>query len=185
MSREWDGTLRKGEEVLWQGAPGTGFLLTMSERREFFSGLAGFAIAALCIGIASHSSSAIGAWLIGGTVFVYGLWPMSEALLREPSHRSRTIYLLTNQAAYIILREPGGRSQRFDIVPEMPLDLISFKDAGTVIFHEKEIEVGEGTDIRKTGFEHIPDAEHVFALMSDLRGTPSDDVVWNRPVIRA
>ena len=183
---EWDGILREGEEILWQGAPDKRLRWDDVEERHILGALAALVLVGMVLPVLVRTGAGSTALLVGIATGVPAmLFALAEPLMGKPARRRRSFYTLTNRAAYIGLKGERRSVERYEIGPDMPLDVIGSGDRGTVIFHEEWVGDEDGGHLRRTGFEHIADAEHVFALMSDLRGTPSGNVLWNRPVIRA
>lgn len=191
----WHGIFEPGEEISWQGRPGSQIiwrdLLNVQTGMGIFFAL--FSLAWLS-GVSAITSDMPNDGfvvftllfpLVGGVFFLVGLYQSFGRLFWDAYKRSNTWYTLTNKAAYIASSTFGHRqlkryaAERFD-APEL-IDT----QPGTVWFtHEMreaskhsagsfELRVGtrasRGRVARvKIGFRCIDDARRVYGLIRDM-----------------
>jgi len=177
----WQGRLRPGETVLWEGTPVPG----LHQR--------GKAIFLMCFGLPFLT--------IGLALFFYGLHRLTQApttsdaglalfltafalpfgglgafLVFGPLVEARTAsrdirYALTTRAAYIARSGRFPSLKVYPILPSTALELEPGTRAGTVWLHarlERDSDGDLGTT--KAGFENIAEGEKVFLLIRELQG---------------
>ena len=181
MTPGWQGRLRPGETVLWEGTPVPG----LHQR--------GKAIFLMCFGLPFLT--------IGLALFFYGLHRLTQApttsdaglalfltafalpfgglgafLVFGPLVEARTAsrdirYALTTRAAYIARSGRFPSLKVYPILPSTALELEPGTRAGTVWLHarlERDSDGDLGTT--KAGFENIAEGEKVFLLIRELQG---------------
>jgi hypothetical protein len=179
----WEGILEPGERILWQGRPTKG--LHWSEltgaRTIFGLAYAGFAVFWIYIA-AVLTRTGPGALnflfpLFGLPFLVIGLNVAFGTPVREARRRRGTFYTLTDRAAFVASIDPK-RLERFPLGPDTR-PVLEEGNPGTVWFAESPGYPGRGwrgmgssrryTSVlkggRRVGFETIPDARDVYALM--------------------
>ena len=185
MSAEWDGILREGEEILWQGRPRPGIRARDFMTREFLAGLVTLVFVGVWLSLAFQGGMSLFFLLIGLVFAATGLWQAAAPVLRTPWRRRRTFYTLTNRAAYIAVDGWPSRSlETYEITRDMRIDLRPGASDGSVMFGEKIVGSGKRRHRVAVGFEHIDDAQEVFRLMSQARGEAPPKTVPGSPVIR-
>lgn len=168
-SAEWDGILRDGEKILWQGRPDPGFYVHPSRRKTFvfgviFSALGGIAVlAALVIGegLAALFGLAFAAF---GLLFAAqgGLWPTYQ--------RKHSYYTLTSQRAIIGIALPNRQPElkTFEIEPGDRYELMPGNPGSIVFDHEATgVEINDVPQYFAVGFMRFAEAEHVWRLLQE------------------
>jgi hypothetical protein len=168
MSNAWAGILNEGEEIKWQGRPGTGMVLTPSAFGKLAFGLffSGFAVMWM---IGAAQSGGI-FWMFGLIHFFAGIAVMGSGLLWPGIKARFTWDSLSDQRAFVATDFPwaGRRLQSYPITAQTSLSL----DEGTldtVLFASEDYRVKGRTRTRRIGFERIADGRSVYNLMRDIQ----------------
>lgn len=166
MTDPWDGILKEGEEILWQGRPATLFAMAKEDYIPMVFGLIFSAFALLWIGFASLGGSYF--WMFGLFHLSAGLAMTGYAIGRDTLARRHSYYTLTNQRAIIGLSYPWSapRLRKFRITPSRK---ISTDFEHTVIFGPPGRSKRHPLPTRAPQFAYIDDAEKVYHLMLQIQ----------------
>lgn len=156
--------LLPGERTLWQGKPSGGVHLRWPDWFMLIFGLVFTAIAASWI-LATWQTGAF-TWKIGLLHVTAGILLVLTPLVAYPWLRRRTFYTLTDSRALIQRRLPL-RGNSVDIYPIDRMSELGLQpgNPGTVWFASRH-SWSNTQPIKRIGFEFIPDADHVFGLIS-------------------
>lgn len=181
MTPGWQGRLRPGETVLWEGSPVPGL-----HQRGKAIFLMIFGLPFLIIGVAlfffglhrltqAPTPSDAGLALFF-TAFALPFGGLGAFLVFGPLVEARTAsrdirYALTTRAAYVLRSGPFPSLKVYPILPATALELEPGRLAGTVWLHAR-LERDSNGDVgtTKSGFENIAEAEKVFLMIRDLQG---------------
>jgi hypothetical protein len=168
---EWDGILREGEVILWQGKPDPGFYLHPSRKRAARVSVIIFAVALLMtLGIAAEGETLIVLFLsvfvaVGG-FFVY------DSVFRPIRERRHSFYTLTNTRAIIGLALPGRERslKSFELFAEREFEYIPGR-LGSIVFDREYTgtKINEKKQYYAVGFMRFEGAEEVWQKVQDLR----------------
>lgn len=190
----WDGILEPGEQILWQGHPDSaldfsGFWGPQTMFALFFTG---FSLFWMIMAFAITSGMKGGVGNVISTVFplfgvpflMVGLYMLAGRFWADARRRRASHYTLTNRAAYIGVQRGTKRSlDRYAIDADTRLTL---EDGalGAVWFasqthrmprhaprmRRSRTRIGGATQTTQAiGFERIPDARAVFALIRKVQ----------------
>ena len=181
MTPGWQGRLRPGETLLWEGAPVPGL-----HQRGKAIFLMIFGLPFLIIGVAlfffglhrltqAPTPSDAGLALFF-TAFALPFGGLGAFLVFGPLVEARTAsrdirYALTTRAAYVARAGRFPSLKVYPILPSTALELEPGARASTVWLHsrlERDSDGDLGTT--KAGFENIAEAEKVFLMIRDLQG---------------
>lgn len=173
----WDGILDPGEEILWQGRPDPGFAIPPGNIGKAVFGMFFAGFATFWMVMASMAPGPF--WMFGLIFFFAGLGIIAEALILPTYRRRNTWYTLTNQRAFIASRSLTG-ARKLDAHPVTEQTRLSLSDGhlGAVHFAEEVKHSRNGTIRTAIGFERIPDAREVYALLRQIQRrdeTPPED----------
>lgn len=173
ISPEWDGILRPGERILWQGAPQSGESYRQASPAQQILGFAIIVIYALYsfrfTDMAKSRGEALMLHAISGTFIAVFLIHLFGMPMLDAYKVRRRFYTLTSRRAFIGSTAFGRRT-----LEEWPVNramTIELEDGflGHVHFAERSIRTRWGKDIEKIGFRNIPDAAHVHSLMLQVQ----------------
>ncbi|MFV0300318.1 MAG: aspartate carbamoyltransferase catalytic subunit [Paracoccus sp. (in: a-proteobacteria)] len=164
----WAGILAEGEEILWQGRPSTRLHLRARQIPTMLFGVL-FACFALFWMIGASQAGGI-FWMFGLIHFSVGLAMITEPALYPAFRRRRSFYTLTNRGAFIGTDLPvqGRKLNAYPITPATRLEL-EITEPGSVYFARSERRRRFSFGNRRIGFEYIPDATAVYALLSSIQ----------------
>lgn len=147
--------LEPGERILWQGRPSGGIHLRW---RNWFTLVMGLFFAGAALNAPSRRIALIQAVVAVALVLV--------PLVIEPWLRRRTSYVLTDRRAMIRRDLPlwGRGTDSYPVTQGAELTLKP-GDPGTVWFASR-MGWSNVQPVKRIGFEFIPDADHVFGLMT-------------------
>jgi len=164
----WDEILENDEQILWQGRPNEKFRIKLSQIATLVFGLffAGFAVFWMVM------AAGIGGifWMFGLLHFAVGLSISFGPIYWDNVQRRNSWYSLSDQRAFIATDMPfrGRRIKSFPITASTVLDFRRSEPPSIYFAHE--IRQGKNSSTRiDIGFEGIPDAAEVFALMRGLQ----------------
>lgn len=170
----WQGILDPGERILWQGQPARGLDFGRQSLRE-----AAFGLPFLVFGLSWMTLT----WdavreaplpgilfpLIGLFITASGAWQVIGSVLWDAWLRGRTWYTLTDRRAFIATEAMGNRRLRdWPIDPETLLDYDGGQP-GTIWFAEAGPRDRRFGRRRRVGFERLPEARQVHALMRQVQ----------------
>lgn len=167
----WQDFLFEGEELLWEGAPGTGLRPTkfgivftvLGALIMYFSGPA--AVRALSSGSGSSEVLIIGGLAV--IMFLLGLWMAVGIWLLDIRKRKATRYALTNKRAFVASAFAGRNMLTYAIKPHYrPLLLKGWTDE--VTFGEEDwFDPKTGTKgQRAISFKFLKDGQNVYDLIT-------------------
>lgn len=170
----WQGILDPGERILWQGRPEARVDFSRETLRQ-----AAFGLPFLVFGISWMTLT----WpavreaplpgllfpLIGLGITVSGLWQLIGAFLWDAYVRRQSWYTLTDRRAFIATDVLGRKTLR-----DWPVDAETLLDydggmPGTIWFAEDGPQARGMRRRRRVGFEMLPDARQVHALMRKVQ----------------
>ncbi|MCB1336674.1 MAG: hypothetical protein KDK10_04160 [Maritimibacter sp.] len=168
---EWEGILREGETVLWQGQPDPAFHLDPSRRLAIGAGVfisvVGLAMFAVTLRDGDTSDISFAAFFLGlGLLFTLkqSWWPNFK--------RRHSFYTLTNQRAILGIALPGlvRRLKVFEIEPDGDYELRA-GTPGSVIFafEDEGVKLNDVKQYFAAGFLRISEAEKVWAMVQELQ----------------
>ncbi len=169
----WQDFLFEGEELLWQGAPGTrprptkaGVILTVIG--VFFIYQFGpMALYALLFGADDVHGVVAGGF--GAFMFLLGLWMAVGIWLLDIRKRKATRYALTNKRAFIASALAGRKMLTFALVPHYrPLLIKGMMD--DVSFGEEDSfdrKTGAKTK-RAISFQYLKDGKEVYDILTKV-----------------
>ena len=162
----WEGLLDDGEEILWQGQPGTRFSLSGVQPMSVLMGcfFVGFSIYWM------RTAAGFGGpfWMFGLLFFGIGLWNAAGVHLWRVALRARTFYTLTNRRAYVATNIAGHKTlNSFAINKLTPLQFDGGAPA-TIWFGHKG-RVGRSLTALPAAFEGISDGREVYAMMRQIQ----------------
>ncbi|MCW1934371.1 hypothetical protein [Pararhodobacter zhoushanensis] len=187
----WEGLLAADERILWQGQPEPGILWRdllspLTLMGLFFLAFSTAWLFGVSVMLGNMPDRPL-LWpfrvffpLIGGFFWLVGAYLLIGRLFWEARQRRRTWYTLTDRAAFIATQGPGRRAlQRYGTEDMRAIELVD-TTPGTVWFAQELIRYTTGNrrhggvrrqqiHRKRTGFRHIAEARHVFALMAPHR----------------
>lgn len=170
----WQGILEPGERILWQGQPESRVDFTRDSLRE-----AAFGLPFLVFGLTWLTMT----WeavreapfpgllfpLIGLGLTAQGLWQVAGHFFWDAHLRRHTWYTLTDRRAFIATEVLGRKTLRdWPVDPETLLDYDGALP-GTIWFSEEGARRRPFGRRRRVGFELLPDARQVHALMRKVQ----------------
>ncbi len=167
----WQDFLFEGEELLWEGAPGTGLrptkfgvvLTVLGALIMYFFGPV--AVRALSSGSGSSEALIIGG--LAAAMFLLGLWMAVGIWLLDIRKRKATRYALTNKRAFVARAFAGRNMLTYAIKPHYrPLLLKGWTDE--VTFGEEDwFDHKTGAKIQRAiSFTFLKDGQEVYDLIS-------------------
>ncbi|HIP23288.1 MAG TPA: hypothetical protein EYG79_06820 [Rhodobacteraceae bacterium] len=169
----WQDFLLEGEELLWEGAPGTGPRVTkagviLTVIGVVFIYLFGpMALYALLYGAEDAHEIVSGAF--GTVMFLLGMWMAVGIWLLDIRKRKATRYALTNKRAFIASALAGRKMLTFALVPHYrPLHIKDMMDE--VTFGEEDWfdkKTGEKTK-RGIAFQYLKDGKEVYDILTKI-----------------
>lgn len=182
----WEGLLEPGEQILWQGRPGTG--IRWAELRSVQSRIGLFLTLFMLVWLAGGTSMMDGAgdwaWLailvigvIGAVMLAAGLYLLVGRLVWDAWRRRHGWYTLTDRAAFVATDLRGKRSlTRYGIDDMRGFKLEQRRNGrGDLWFAQGRFDyttrssVGavrrQHVEYHRIGFVDIEDAARVYALM--------------------
>lgn len=164
----WEGILDPGERILWQGRPDQRLVFGGADLVNGIFGLffAGFALVWMLIAAAGGGFF----WTFGLLHFAVGLGIALGPSLWSMHRRRRTWYTLTDRRAFIATdtRFTGRTLRSWPIRPDTALTLAEGQPPS--LWFAEELRRGKrGTFRVPVGFERIPDAPAVMALMRGIQ----------------
>ncbi len=169
-AEHWNPILEPDEETIWQGGPVSSFALGRPDTDPF--GLGIFVIVAGLIWIFDEFPENSLEQALKYLPFIIGCAITIAALIAVTYRRNRTWYSLSNKRAFIGTDIPlqKRRLKSYSLISEYPLKLIDH-DPGTVLFAKEFVDGGEDNFDRwdSVGFEHIPNPQHVYRLIQEIR----------------
>ena len=172
----WQGILDPDEVILWQGRPRAGLSLRPFRPMRHAMGVvtAGFALFWM----------SMAAWITGGMddgpvdlfplfglIFLaIGIWNAGLFVFWEAFLRANTTYSLSSRRGFVATDLPiKGRSLKsYPIKPDTPLEYDG-QEPGTIWFAERYQSTKNGSRRVPIGFERIPDARAVYALLRSVQ----------------
>lgn len=170
----WDGLLDPDEKIVWQGQPDAKFRLRGRNIALSLFGIVflGSSLAFMVVAVASTSAQGgpMGLmFLLFGLPFVLvGLYLVVGIHWADMAGRRKTHYTLTNKHAFIATALFVKRLKSYPIGADTALELRP-GSPGSVMFAEEIVRNNNSTTRRAIGFELIPDAQEVYALMRDVQ----------------
>jgi hypothetical protein len=164
----WEGLLRDGEEILWQGRPEPGIALKPTHIFSTLFGLAFSGFAVFWMVMASRAGGFF--WMFGLIHFSVGI-SMSVGTIIGPAYmRGKTWYTLTNRRAFIADISIFGQKRLnfYPIAPETPISIIT-GNYTTINFASKTRRGKNRTYTVPIGFERLNDGPTVSKLISDMQ----------------
>lgn len=183
---EWEGILREGEEILWQGKPDPGFYLhpsrmTSAGTSVLFLGVSAFmAVSALAQGEPLFFLFLL---LFGGfsSFFFY------DSVIRPNRERRYSFYTLTNQRAIVGLALPRRTPElkKFDLFAGKAFEYIPGR-LGSIVFDR----VYTGTKVNKikqyyaVGFIRFVGSDEVWQMIQELKNPSTREAVGESEATR-
>ncbi|HHC30075.1 MAG TPA: hypothetical protein ENK80_05890, partial [Rhodobacterales bacterium] len=168
---EWDGILREGEKVLWQGKPDPGFYVDPSRRNAFGMGVL-FAIIGFAMLLAAGANGEPGGVLFSLAFTGFGLYHALSQSWWQTRKRRHTFYSLTNQRAILGIALPGHERtlKTFEITPDGDFELRD-GNPGSIIFafEDEGLKINERTQYFAAGFLRIDEARKVWEMIHALQ----------------
>lgn len=164
----WDGILDPGEDILWQGRPDPGFAVPPGGLIKALFGAVFTGASVVWMMMAAHAPGPF--WMVGLIFFFAGLGIIGDALVMPTIRRRNTWYTLTGSRAFIARRLllRGRRLDSYPIGPDTKLTLVDGA-LGSVHFAAPTRRSETRTGTVPVGFERIPDAREVYALMRQIQ----------------
>ena len=163
----WQGILDPDEQILWQGQPDGRFRIEFDSLRESLPGLLMLAFALFWMYQAAQASVFFA--LFGLFFVVLGLRQLLSPVIWPAYLRSRSWYTLTDRRAFIATEVLGRKTLRdWPVDPETLLDYDGALP-GTIWFSEEGARRRPFGRRRRVGFELLPDARQVHALMRKVQ----------------
>jgi hypothetical protein len=172
----WAPYLDEGEVLLWEGSPSPRVHLTFDLRMIITSvfGLifTGVSIAMLWMHIEEGRLPGV---LFSIPFLAAGLFFFGGRHLWDAYRRSRTRYALTDRRALIARSRPERSIRTYPILEDAPLE-IRPGPLATIIFAAEVRRAPKG-HLRQIeqGFELIPEGDHVFRLLQQIRRARTSD----------
>ncbi len=170
MTQGWNGILNDGEEILWQGRPDVGLIITPKAIGKLIFGLifCGFAVVWM-IGAAQTGGIF---WMFGLIHFFAGIGVMGSGMFWPGIQAHHTWYSLSNQRAFIATDFPWS-SRRLNSYPITAQSSLSFEEGPltSIFFASEDFRRKRRTQTRGIGFERISDGRTVYNLMRDIQRT--------------
>jgi len=170
----WDGILDPDEKILWQGQPDGKFRLRGKNIVLSLFGIVFLGSSVIFLVMAAASAPAQGGpaglmFVLFGLPFVLvGLYLVFGIHWADMAGRRKTHYTLTNKHAFIATAFLVKRLKSYPINADTVLELRP-GSPGSVIFAEEIVRSSNSSTRRAIGFELIPDAQKVYALMRDVQ----------------
>lgn len=194
----WDDILAPGERILWQGRPDRAWVIGPANIAVALFGAAFGGFALVWMSLVAQGGTLL--WTFGLLHFAVGALIILAGLVWPTVQRRHSWYALSTERAFIATDLPllGRQLDSYPITPDSRLHLID-GSPGSVTFHTLATTF-TGTDTRtmqmhgkpgiptnapsgprrrrrtrstRIGFERIPDARRVYALMAQIqKGTP-------------
>ena len=173
ISPEWDGILRPGERILWQGAAQSGEPYRQASPAQLIAGFAIIVIYALYsfrfADIAENRGEALILHAISGTVIAVFLIHIFGKPMLDAYKVRRRFYTLTSRRAFIGSTPFGRRT-----LEEWPVNRAMAIEREDGLLRHVHFAGGSfrtrwDKDIEKIGFRNIPDAAHVHSLMLQVQ----------------
>lgn len=165
----WEGILDEGEQILWQGRPGTGVRWKAANIVTSIFGLffAGFAV--FWMTMAAQAPG--GFWMFGLIHFFVGVGIAVLPPFWSSWRRKHTWYTLTDRRAFIATDMPlqGRKLKSYEIGPDTTLDYEA-GDRSTIYFHHEYRRGKNGSTRVDIGFERIEDGAEVYRLFRQVQG---------------
>ncbi|WP_370208581.1 hypothetical protein [Pararhodobacter marinus] len=192
-SPEWDGFLEPGEQILWQGRPGTGIIWRDIAQAQSRIGLFVLGITTMFLAAAPsilpplsagwlQAGLAVAIWLVISLVWLGALYFALGRLALDAWIRRGTWYTLTDRAAIVAIEMFGRRMLRRYGMDEMrgialepgkrggPGNVWFAQDSVTYTTRSSQgVNVRRHTEYQRVGFRRIDGAETVYALMAPHR----------------
>lgn len=187
MSAEdpWDGILREGERILWQGQPDDGIYIHPSRRATYTVGLL-----FVGIGLFFMLPLAVSQLILPLMLFLVVWLGVSFYFVLSQSYwpaykRRHTFYTLTDQRAILGIALPRRRPtlKTYEIDPDRLYDYIPGALGSIVFDYEDEgVTVNDVPQKFAAGFMRFADADTVWPMIQELqqemrtakRGQPAD-----------
>lgn len=164
----WEGILDEGEAILWQGQPDGRFTFGL---RDFMTGLFGFIFAGFALVWMIVAAAAGGFfWAFGLIHFTVGAAIAVGGPIWRAYRLRRTWYTLTDRRAFIATDTlTSGRAlAAYPITAETTLTLEG-ENPASLHFASVMRRVNKSDQLVPIGFERIPEAREVLALMHDIQ----------------
>ncbi|WP_417243874.1 aspartate carbamoyltransferase catalytic subunit [Celeribacter sp.] len=167
MTDGWDGILRSGERILWQGQPVPTHPMSKHELVTMVAGL-GFCLAAVLWMISAYKTG--GFWPFGLIHMAVGLIVGFGPKWLGMYARRNTWFSLSNSRAFFAMRIPlaGPSLNAIEITPHTGIDFDG-DDPGTIRFRAEAVSITGNQTLTTPQFDTIPDARAVFALIRDIQ----------------
>ncbi|WGW04810.1 aspartate carbamoyltransferase catalytic subunit [Tropicibacter oceani] len=172
----WEGLLDPGEVILWQARPAPGLSLGRVQPMRHVMGLIFVTFSLFWMSVASSITGQIkegpvGLFPLFGLIFLaIGMWNAGLFVIWNAFVRRFTTYTLTNRRGFVASNTPllGRKLKSYPIQPDTPLEFEG-DDPGTIWFAERHVMTKNGSHRHRIGFERIPEARKVYALLRQIQ----------------
>jgi len=158
----WQGILQQDERIVWQGRPAKAFF--WHKRYNYPLGFAGLALVGYLFYIKGQEPWVLPVLLMALCVSVFGP-PVSDAIKRRYS-----FFTLTDRQAFIGTDLPVLPRRLTGYLINAETELTFDQDSRAAVYFAHRMQKTKGGHRRiDIGFENIPDASHVFDLMTQIK----------------
>ena len=167
----WEGIIDPGERILWQGAPDTAVRFSLTQLPEVLFGMLFSGFALFWMYMASMAPGLF--WMFGLPLFLVGFGVILRSNYLAAKRRRFTYYTLTSRRAIVATSYPFSKRKlhSYPITASTTLELEEEDgQIGTILFLRMQWRDSDGDRrSRNVGFERIPDARKVYALMRQIQ----------------
>ncbi len=161
MIGETSVVLKPGDEILWQGRPEQGVLITRG--RLIFTAIG---LTLIVLGLWLMLTVRMSGPILGLPLLLYGLYMGVWQWISDKKRRAKTYYAITTTRALIVYHP---RAMAYQILPKSPIKLIKGKYDRVLFASERVIGVQLGSHRRWVAFRDLADGQEPYDILKQIQ----------------